>query len=182
MISWRERRVRPERRSPKAAFLVAAAAAAAVVALAPSAAAVDTSTTTVEASPSPATTGQLVVLDATVTCTSDPSTGLGVSFFDGDNLLATAPVSTDGQSFLTTGFTTTGTHHIIAAYNGDANCGASNDDTDITVTQATTPTPPPNNPGCLLCGLINYHVGDIHNEININSHNTTNIVKPSSRW
>lgn len=179
MIPWRERRAR---RAHKAAFLVAAAAAATVVALAPSAAAADPSTTAVEASPSPATTGQLVVLDATVTCTSDPSTGLGVSFFDGDNLLATAPVSTDGQSFLTTGFTTTGNHHIIAAYNGDANCGASNDATDITVTQATTPTPPPSSPGCLLCGLIDYHVGDIHNEININSHNTTNIGKSGARW
>ncbi|SEG52547.1 Ig-like domain (group 3) [Actinacidiphila yanglinensis] len=180
MIPWRERRVRRARREHKAAFLVAAAAAAAVVALAPSAAAVDTSSTTVEASPSSATTGRLVVLDATVTCTSDPSTGLGVSFFDGDNLLATAPVSTDGQSFLTTGFTTTGTHIITATFNGDAGCGASHATTDVTVSRAAAP--PSNNPGCLLCGLIDYHVGDIHNEININSHNTTNIGMPSARW
>lgn len=76
------------------------------------------------------------------------SGGLGVSFFDGSNLLATAPVSADGHSSLTTGFTTTGTHNIIAACNGDDTCGASNGATTVTVSQA--PAPPANNPGCLL--------------------------------
>jgi len=174
VIPWRERRARRERRAHKAAFLVAAAAAAAVVALAPSAAAADPSSTTVQASPSSATTGQLVTLDATVTCDTDPSTGLGVSFFDGPNLLATAPVSTSGQSTLTTGFTTTGTHTITAAYNGDDGCGASNGTTDVAVSEA--PAPPSNTPGCLLCGLIDFHVGDIHNNVNINSHNITKIT------
>ncbi|MFE6039971.1 Ig-like domain-containing protein [Streptomyces sp. NPDC056452] len=150
-----------------------AAAAATVLSLAPSAAALDPSTTTVQATPSPATTGQLVTLDATVTCSSDPSGGLGVTFFDGTNILATAPVSADGHSSLTTGFTTTGPHDITAAYNGDDTCGASHATTTVTVSQA--PAPPANNPGCLLCGLIGFQVGDVHNDINVNSNNGTRI-------
>ncbi|TXS68713.1 Ig-like domain repeat protein [Streptomyces sp. me109] len=155
--------------------MVVVAAAATVLFLAPSAAAADPSSTTVQATPSSATTGQLVTLDATVTCSSDPSGGLGVSFFDGPDLLATAPVSADGHSSLTTGFTTTGTHTITAAYNGDDSCGASSDTTTVTVSQ--TPVPPANNPGCLLCGLIDFHVGDIHNEVNVSGHNVTRIHK-----
>ncbi|BDH05826.1 Ig-like domain-containing protein [Streptomyces seoulensis] len=163
------------RRARKAGAVVAATAAATVLFLAPSAAAADPSSTTVQATPSSAATGQLVTLTATVTCSSDPSGGLGVSFFDGEDLLATAPVSADGNSSLTTGFTTTGTHTITAAYNGDDSCGASSDTTTVTVSQA--PAPPADNPGCLLCGLIDFHTGDIHNEVNVNSHNVTRIDK-----
>ncbi|WP_406458698.1 Ig-like domain-containing protein [Streptomyces sp. NBC_00876] len=157
------------------AGLVVAVAAATLLSFAPSAAAADQSSTTVQAIPSPAATGQLVTLDARVTCNSDPSGGLGVSFFDGSDLLATAPVSADGHSSLTTGFTTTGAHTITAAYNGDDSCSASSATTTVTVSQA--PSPPANNPGCLLCGLIDFHVGDIHNEVNVNSHNVTRIDK-----
>ncbi|MFF3613589.1 Ig-like domain-containing protein [Streptomyces sp. NPDC002580] len=160
-------------RARKAGLMVAAAAAATVLSLAPSAAAADQSSTTVQATPSSATTGQLVTLDATVTCSSDPSGGLGVSFFDGSELLATAPVSPAGHSSLTTGFTTTGTHTITATYNGDDTCGASYSTTTVTVSQA--PAPPADRPGCLLCGLIDFHVGDIRNEVNVNSHNVTRI-------
>ncbi|MFJ9057749.1 Ig-like domain-containing protein [Streptomyces sp. NPDC102409] len=155
--------------------LVVALATATVLSLAPSAAAADPSSTTVQATPSSAATGQLVTLDATVTCSSDPSGGLGVSFFDGPDLLATAPVSADGRSSLTTGFTTTGTHTITAAYNGDDSCDASNGTTTVTVSQA--PSPPAGNPGCLLCGLIDFHIGDVHNEVNVNSHHVTRIHK-----
>ncbi|MGC4948822.1 hypothetical protein ACLQ2N_21785 [Streptomyces sp. DT224] len=35
--------------------------------------------------------------------------------FDGPDLLATAPVSANGRSSLTTGFTTDGTHTVTAA-------------------------------------------------------------------
>lgn len=161
MKAWRER---------KPGLVVALAAAAAVVSLAPSAVAADPSSTTVQALPPSAVTGQLVTLDATVTCSSDPSTGLGVSFFDGTDLLATAPVSTDGHSSLTTGFTTAGTHTITASFNGDDGCGASHDTTTVTVSPA--PPPPAANPGCLLCGLIDFHTGDIHNEVNVGSHNS----------
>ncbi|MET9904936.1 Ig-like domain-containing protein [Streptomyces sp. NPDC006446] len=155
--------------------MVAVAAAATVLSLAPSAAAADPSSTTVQATPSSATTGQLLTLDATVTCSSDPSDGLGVSFFDGTKLLATAPVSADGHSSLVTGFTTTGAHNITAAYNGDDSCSASSAITTVTVSQA--PAPPATNPGCLLCGLIDFHVGDIHNEVNVDSNNVTRIHK-----
>ncbi|MER6522358.1 Ig-like domain-containing protein [Streptomyces sp. NPDC001553] len=157
------------------AGLVVAVAAATVLSIAPSAAAADPSSTTVQATPSSATTGQLVTLDATVTCSSDPSGGLGVSFFDGPDLLATAPVSANGHSSLTTGFTTTGTHTITAAYNGDDGCSASNDTTTVTVSQA--PAPPANTPGCLLCGLIDFNVGDVHNNVNVNSQNVTGAHK-----
>ncbi|WP_241540141.1 Ig-like domain-containing protein [Streptomyces sp. M41(2017)] len=159
------------RRTRTAGLMVAIAAVATVLSLAPSAAAADPSSTTVQATPSSATAGQLVTLEATVTCSSDPSGGLGVSFFDGSDLLATAPVSADGHSSLTTGFTATGTHTITAAYNGDDGCGASNDTTTVTVSQ--TPAPPADNPGCLLCGLIDVHYGNVHNEVNVNSNNGT---------
>ncbi|WP_314224931.1 Ig-like domain-containing protein [Streptomyces zaehneri] len=162
-------------RARNAGLMVAVAAVATVLSLAPSAAAADPSSTTVQATPSAATTGQLVTLDATVTCSSDPSGGLGVSFFDGSDLLATAPVSADGHSSLTTGFTTTGAHEITAAYNGDDSCSASNDTTTVTVSQA--PAPPADNPGCLLCGLIDFRPGGVHNEINVNSHNVTRLDK-----
>ncbi|MFI6650497.1 Ig-like domain-containing protein [Streptomyces sp. NPDC050529] len=155
--------------------LVVAVAATTVLSLATAAAAADPSSTTVQATPSSAVTGQLVTLEATVTCSSDPSGGLGVTFFDSSDLLATAPVSADGRSSLTTGFTTTGTHNITAAYNGDDSCSASNGNSTVAVSQA--PSPPANNPGCLLCGLIDFHVGDIHNEVNVNSHNVTRIHK-----
>lgn len=128
-------------RARKAGVMVAVAAAATVLFLAPSAAAADQSSTTVQATPSSAATGQLVTLDATVTCGSDPSGGLGVSFFDGSDLLATAPVSADGHSSLTTGFTTTGAHTITAAYNGDDSCGASSNTTTVTVSEAPAPRP-----------------------------------------
>nr|WSX53986.1 Ig-like domain repeat protein [Streptomyces sp. NBC_00974] len=154
---------------------MAAVAAATVLSIAPSAAAADPSSTTVQATPSSATTGQLVTLDATVTCSSDPSGGLGVSFFDGPDLLATAPVSAAGHSSLTTGFTTTGTHTITAAYNGDDGCSASSDTTTVTV--SPTPAPPANAPGCLLCGLIDFNVGDVHNQVNVNSQNVTGAHK-----
>ncbi|WP_328327888.1 MULTISPECIES: Ig-like domain-containing protein [unclassified Streptomyces] len=146
--------------------MVAFAAAAALVSIAPAAAAADPSSTSVTASPSSAAVGQSVSLDATVTCSSDPSTGLGVTFFDGPDILATAPVSTDGHSTLTTSFTATGSHTITAAYNGDDNCSASSATTTVTVSDAKPPNPG-GTPGCLLCGLVNFHVGDIHNEVNI---------------
>ncbi|MGW6204855.1 Ig-like domain-containing protein [Streptomyces sp. NPDC055089] len=152
-----------------------AVAAATVLSFATSAAAADPSSTTVQATPSSAVTGQLVTLDAMVTCSSDPSGSLGVSFFDGSELLATAPVSANGHSSLTTGFTATGTHDITAAYNGDDSCGASHGTTTITVSQAASP--PANTPGCLLCGLIGFQVGDVHNEVSVNSDNVTRIHK-----
>jgi hypothetical protein len=115
------------------------------------------STTTVQASPSSATTGQEVVLTATVTCPGfPPQGGLGVTFFDGANLLDTVPVDASGQASLTTTFTTEGAHEITAAYNGNGNCGASSATTTVQVTSGPTPPTPPTPCGCG-SGLVNIH-------------------------
>lgn len=115
------------------------------------------STTTVQASPSSATTGQEVVLTATVTCPGfPPQGGLGVTFFDGPNLLDTVPVNVSGQASLTTSFTTEGAHEITAAYNGNGNCGASNDTMTAQVTSVPTPPAPTTSCRCG-SGLVNIY-------------------------
>lgn len=155
MRSWQNQR----------AWKTLTAATVAVVAFAsPAAAAAAGSSTTVQASPSTASIGQSVDLAATVTCTGDPSGGLGMSFFDGSNLLTTVPVGQDGTAPYETSFTSTGAHTITAAYNGNDNCDASNGTTTVQVT--TAPTPPANSSGlCLLfCnGLINLRVENVGN-------------------
>jgi Bacterial Ig-like domain (group 3) len=145
------------------------AALTAVVALASPAAAAVPSTTTVQATPSAATVGQPVNLTAAVTCADDPSGGLGMTFFDGGDILATVPVAPDGAATYSASLTIVGTHTITAAYNGNDNCGASNDVTTVTVSAApVTPTNPTGGFCLLTCGgLINFNVGDIHNEMNI---------------
>ena len=75
--------------------------ALAVVVFASPAAAQVSSSTTVDASPSTASPGQLVELDATVTCAGDPSGGLGVTSFEVANRLATIPVGADGTARFT---------------------------------------------------------------------------------
>ncbi|MFJ2271956.1 Ig-like domain-containing protein [Streptomyces sp. NPDC087849] len=138
-----------------------------VVALASPAAAAESSTTTVQASPSAAAIGQPVNLTATVTCAGDPSGGLGMTFFDGGDILDTVPVTAAGAAVYTAHLSTVGTHAITAAYNGNDNCSASNAETAVVMSAA--PVPPPLNGLCLLAcgGLINFNVGDIHNEVNI---------------
>ena len=151
--------------------LIAAAALAAVIGLATPAAAVDSSTT-VQASPSTTAVGTPVTLSATVTCGEDPSGGLGVTFWDGADVLDTVEVSPSGQATYTETFNVTGTHTITAAYNGNDDCNASNNTTTVTVTQ--TPAPPTPGPCLLLCdgpGQVKFSTGNIHNEVNIDSHN-----------
>ncbi|WP_457462971.1 Ig-like domain-containing protein [Streptomyces sp. TE5632] len=140
-------------------------AIAAVVGLATPAAAAVPSSTTVTASPSAASVGAPVELTATVTCSADPSGGLGVTFFDGGDILDTVPVGTDGQAEYTTAFATPGTHTITAAYNGNEDCFASNSETTVAVSTAPVPPTPPGSGSCLLAcgGLINFTVGDINN-------------------
>ncbi|MFD5036106.1 Ig-like domain-containing protein [Streptomyces sp. NPDC058377] len=144
------------------------AALCTVVGVASPAAAAVPSTTVVQASPSTASVSEPVQLTATVTCTDDPTGGLGVTFFDGGDLLDTVPVGPNGQASYTASFTTTGSHTVTAAYNGNDNCNASNDETIVTI--SATPVPPTTPGGiCLLAcgGLINFNVGNIHNEVNI---------------
>ncbi|MFC4505128.1 MULTISPECIES: Ig-like domain-containing protein [Streptomyces] len=143
-------------------------ALAAVVGLASPAAAAVNSTTTVTASPPAANVGVPVTLTATVTCDAAPGGGLGVTFFDGGDILNTVPVSANGQAGHTTAFTTTGTHTITAAYNGNDNCFASSNTTTVVVSAVpVTPTPPANGFCFLVCGLIGFTVGDINNNIEV---------------
>ncbi|MFC9154642.1 Ig-like domain-containing protein [Streptomyces bauhiniae] len=156
--------------TPRKARLTVAAALAAVLGLASPAWAVPSSTT-VTASPQSTAVNSPVQLLATVDCPSDPTGGLGVTFFDGSDLLDTVPVNANGQASYTASFTTTGSHTITAAYNGNTDCDASNSTTNVQVTAA--PTPPDPTPGfCLLAcgGLINFSVGDITNNINTSGH------------
>jgi hypothetical protein len=146
----------------------ATAVMTAAVAVASPAAAAVPSTTAVQASPSSATTGQAVTLTATVTCAGDPSGGLGMTFFDGGDLLNTVPVSSGGVATYSAQFATVGTHTITAAYNGNDNCNASNGTTTVAISQ--TPTTPSGGFCLLSCGgLIVFNTGDIHNEINFGS-------------
>jgi hypothetical protein len=141
------------------------AAMAAVVAVASPAAAAQ-SGTTVQATPQTAAIGQSVGLTATVTCAEDPSGGLGMTFFDGGDILATVPVGADGRAAYTAGFASTGAHTITAAYNGNDNCSASNSSTTVEVSVL------PPLPCLLLCGsggVVNNNVGDIHNEPTTNT-------------
>ncbi|GAA1246956.1 hypothetical protein GCM10009665_42430 [Kitasatospora nipponensis] len=151
--------------------LVMAAAVSAVVAIASPAAAAEPSTTTVQASPSAATIGQPVSLTAMVACTGDPSGGLGMTFFDSGDVLDTVPVTAAGAASYTAHLSTVGTHTITAAYNGNDNCSASNSETTVVMAAAPAPPSPPNGLCLLACdSLINFNVGDIHNEVNIYPH------------
>jgi Bacterial Ig-like domain (group 3) len=135
---------------------------AGVVVFAPQAVAqpFETTTTTVEASPAAATTGQEVVLTATVTCPGfPPGGGLGVTFFAGSELLDTMPLNASEEAALTTTFDAPGSYTITASYNGNSDCGASYDEMIVDVTDAPTPPEP--------CGcggdLINLHNVGINN-------------------
>lgn len=111
---------------------VTVAALAAVAATASPAAAAG-SVTTVTASPAAVVAGGSVQLTATVTCPSNPGGGLGVTFFDGGDVLDTVPVSTAGRAQYAVSFTAPGSHTITAAYNGNGACDASSGSTRVLV-------------------------------------------------
>jgi hypothetical protein len=166
-----------KRREKWKAYGTFAVAALAVGAFASPAAAVS-SMTTAQATPSTATTGQSVDLSATVACTGDPSGGLGMTFFDGSDLLTTVPVGTDGTASYDTSFATAGAHTITAAYNGNANCDASNGTTIVQVTSA--PTPPPSGLCLLVCGsLIDIKIENVGN---VGSFNNIGGGRPGKSW
>jgi hypothetical protein len=160
MTRWKDRAARN---------LVPFAALTAVVAFASPAAAAAQSTTAVQASPSAAAIGQPVDLTATVTCAGDPSGGLGVTFFDGGDILDTVLVTSAGAAAYTANLSTVGTHTITAAYNGNDNCSASSAETTVVMSAAPVPPAPPNGLCLLSCGggLINLTFGDIHNEVTV---------------
>jgi len=157
-----------------AALVPAALAGLAVSATQASAQALDPSTTMVQASPASASVGQAVTLTAEVSCPADPSSGLGVTFFDGSNLLATVPVDSAGDGSLTTNFSATGSHVITAAYNGDSDCAASNSTTAVDVTSSPTPPAPAGLIGPVLGGI---NIGNNYTSNEINSHNKSSVIK-----
>ncbi|MFC8240566.1 Ig-like domain-containing protein [Streptomyces chartreusis] len=154
--------------TPREGRLVVATALAAVLGLASPAWAVPSSTT-VTARPQFAAIGSPVQLQVTIDCPEDPTGGLGVTFYDGGVPLNDddgAPVNANGQAEYTATFTTTGTHTVTAAYNGNANCDASSGTTTVQIMSA--PLLPGLIPGpcLLLCnGLISHSV-DITNTVN----------------
>ncbi|WP_314175692.1 Ig-like domain-containing protein [Streptomyces winkii] len=127
--------------SRKAWRMAASAAIALVLGFATPAVAAESSSTTVQANPASVAVGDPVTLNTQVSCTADPSGELGVTFWDGDDIKATVPVSSDGSASFTAVFNSVGTHTITAAYNGNDNCNASSDTTTVQVTQ-NGPTPP----------------------------------------
>ncbi|MFJ5220698.1 Ig-like domain-containing protein [Streptomyces sp. NPDC088354] len=146
--------------------LVTAAAIAVVGILAFPAVAAEPSATDLQVAPSAPALNAPVELIATVSCdNSDPSGGLGVTFFDGPDILATVPVPADGQVTYATSFSTTGSHTITAAYNGNDECSASNDTATVEVSSVPAPLPG----FCFIaCGgsVINYPI-DVHNNFHL---------------
>ena len=145
--------------------LVIGAALAAVLGLASPAAAVG-STTTVTATQFSTALGTVVRLQAAVACASDPSGGMGVTFWDGSTNLGTVSVGVDGKAAQLALFTA-GSHEVTAAYSGNGTCDASSAKTTVEVADA--PTSPDDPPLCLLTcggGLISINEGDIYNQTN----------------
>lgn len=95
------------------------------------------STTTLSISPNPAPAGENVTLTATINANGgNVIGGLGVTFFDGPNLLSTVAVQggpTTGTATLSVPFSTTGARTITAAFNGTTTVGASNSESTFTV-------------------------------------------------
>ena len=165
-----------------AALVPAALAGLAVSATQASAQPLDSTSTTVQASPASATVGQAVTLTVQVSCPADPSGGLGVTLFDGSNLLATVPVDSTGAGSLSTNFSATGSHVITAAYNGDTDCAASNNTTTVDVTSPPAPPAPPAPSGLIGTVLGGINIGNSYTYNEINSHNKSSVIKsgPSS--
>jgi len=163
-----------------AALVPAALAGLAVSATQASAQPLDSTSTTVQASPASATVGQAVTLTVQVSCPADPSGGLGVTLFDGSNLLATVPVDSTGAGSLSTNFSATGSHVITAAYNGDSDCAASNNTTTVDVTSSPTPPAPPSligNVSSLINNTGGINFGNNYASNDINSHNKSSAIK-----
>ncbi|HEV2186879.1 MAG TPA: Ig-like domain repeat protein, partial [Stellaceae bacterium] len=83
----------------------------------------DATTTAVGASPNPSTPGQAVTFTATVTANAPGAgtpTGSVTFVFDGGVLTAT-PTLVGGVGTFTTSSLSTGTHTVVATYNGDTN-------------------------------------------------------------
>jgi hypothetical protein len=83
-------------------------------------------TTSLFSSRNPSSFGQAVTLSATVSAKSKGTPTGTVSFHDGLKKLGNANLNPSGLATMTTSTLTTGTRHIVAIYNGDANFAPSN--------------------------------------------------------
>ncbi len=90
--------------------------------------------------PNPALATSPVTLTATLTATAIPNTPLSgaITFLDGANVLATAPVSSSGTATYTTSSLTVGQHTLQATYSGDSVHGPS---TSGTLPETIQPLP-----------------------------------------
>ncbi|MEV5570087.1 Ig-like domain repeat protein [Spirillospora sp. NPDC052269] len=100
------------------------------------------SDTSLTAEPMTAKPGQEVRLTASVACNAGTPTGT-VTFLDGDTVIGTAELDTDGVATLTTTELPGGRHHITARYEGNEVCPPS---TSAPVTVTITEEPPPPRP------------------------------------
>ena len=82
-------------------------------------------TTALGAAPNPATSGQTVMLTATVTSTTAGVITGTVTFFDGANSIGTGSVGAGGVATFETSALSVATHSITAQYGGDANFSGS---------------------------------------------------------
>lgn len=113
-------------------------------------------TGSLQSSVNPSELGASVTFTARVSASGTPGTPTGsVAFSDGNILLGTSPLKTDGTSQFTTSALTLGTHSIVAAYSGDTDFSGSTSSVSQTVnsaakaasTTALTSTPNPSAPG-----------------------------------
>jgi hypothetical protein len=93
---------------------------------------------TLTASESSAVYGQSVTLTAAVSTAAGTPSGT-VAFYDGTTLLASVPIAASGTATLTSTTLSTGSHAIVANYNGNTDfAGSQSAPSSITVAPATT--------------------------------------------
>jgi len=81
--------------------------------------------TTVVSSLNPSTFGQSVTFTATVTHSGSGTPTGTVTFFNGKNVIGSAPLSSNGTASITTSSLSVGSHSITAFYGGDSNFASS---------------------------------------------------------
>jgi hypothetical protein len=97
-------------------------------------------TTSLTASPNPATSGQGVLLTATVSPAPSGSPLGTMSFFDGATLLATVNVNSSGVATTTVSTLSVGSHSLTAVYSGNNSFATSASNAVTEVVSSATPT------------------------------------------
>lgn len=102
-------------------------------------AALTTTTTSLSASPTQTTSGQQVVLSATVSPAPTGSPNGTVNFYNGTTLLATISANTSGVASFTTSSLPVGINSITAVYSGNAGfAGSTSTNVSVTVLSSAT--------------------------------------------